>query len=79
MLLPYLLASATPLFTGEIDSPAERRGFELLVPLKGGASFRDHPVATASLVGAKKQHSCREGPVVRIRLPQAVSRVGVGC
>src|SRR6266436_1074345 len=30
--------------TGETDSPAEQAGFELLVLLKGDASFRDHPV-----------------------------------
>ena len=27
-----------------MDSLLERAGFELLVPLKGDASFRDHPV-----------------------------------
>jgi len=28
LLFPYLLASATPLFTGKIDLPAEREGAE---------------------------------------------------
>jgi hypothetical protein len=32
-------------------------------------------LASAPLVGAKKQHSCREGPVVRIRLPPAKSQL----
>jgi len=51
------------------DSPPEWAGFELLVPSKEMLASATIRLASAPLVGAKKQHSCREGPVVRIRLP----------
>src|SRR6516162_9128970 len=60
------------------DSLLERTGFELLVPLKGDPASATIRSAAAPLVGAKQQHLLREGPVVRILLPPAVSLRTIG-
>src|SRR5437016_1188625 len=60
------------------DSPLDGKDSNSRSPSKGDPASAIIRSAAAPLVGAKKQHSCREGPVVRILLPPAESLRTIG-